>query len=256
MSSTSRKADKPAFIEKQYEFAAHIRNPEIHPRPADIESRRMNIYTELFYNNIESFISTGFPVLRELTSDDDWHAMVRDFMHRHQCKTPYFMEISEEFLDYLQNERQQANDPQWMLELAHYEWVELALSVLDEDSGMDSVDPNGDLLEHAPQLSPLAWPLAYQYPVHRIGPDFRPESPEPVQLIVYRDKDDDITFIEINPVTARLLEMIAADEATTGRQMLEQIAAEIEHPDPSAVIEGGLSILKDLRERGILTGTR
>jgi hypothetical protein len=256
MNNASHKADKPAFIEKQYAFAAHIRNPDINPRPDDIESRRMDIYSELFYNNIESFISNGFPVLRELTSDEDWHAMVRDFMHRHHCKSPYFMDISEEFLDYLQNERDQSDDPEWMLELAHYEWVELALSVLDDETSLDNIDPNGDLMEQVPALSPLAWPLSYQYPVHRIGPDYKPAAPEPVHLIVYRDNDDDITFLEINPVTARLLEMITSDTPVIGAQMLEQIAEEIEHPVPSTVIEGGLSILNDLRERSILTGTR
>ncbi|MCW9031410.1 MAG: DNA-binding domain-containing protein, partial [Gammaproteobacteria bacterium] len=48
----------------QYEFAAHIRNPALNQKPADIEARRMKIYNELFYNNIEDFIANTYPVLK------------------------------------------------------------------------------------------------------------------------------------------------------------------------------------------------
>ena len=252
MNSVSPKAEKPAFIRKQFEFAAHIRHPGINPAPQDIEPRRMNIYTELFYNNIENFVSTAFPVLREITADDDWHAMVRDFMYRHRCQTPYFLEIPEEFLDYLQNERKEMDDPPWLVELAHYEWVELALSVFDEDTDDQAFNPDGHLLESVPRLSPLAWPLAYRYAVHRIGPDQLPEKEEPTQFVVYRDDNDEIHFLEINPVTYRLLELLNQDNTLNGRQLLLRIAEEIGHPDPDAVVDAGHEIMQDLRERGIL----
>src|SRR3546814_6431904 len=35
-------------------------------------------------------------------------------------------------------------------------------------------DARGDLLAGCPLPSPLAWPLAYAWPVHRIGPDHQP----------------------------------------------------------------------------------
>ncbi len=58
---------KADFIQQQYDFAAHIRNPEQNPAPAGIEDRRMGIYRELFYNNVEGFLSNGFPVLAGIT---------------------------------------------------------------------------------------------------------------------------------------------------------------------------------------------
>lgn len=102
---------QPDFINKQYEFAAHIRDPEINPPPAELEARRMAIYSELFYNNVESFVASSFPVLRELYEDNQWHAMARDFFSRHKSTTPLFLEISQEFLIYLQSERNLENDP-------------------------------------------------------------------------------------------------------------------------------------------------
>ena len=169
---------RPGFVRKQYEFAAHIRNPKQHPRPADVEDRRMAIYRNLFYNNVEGFVSGGFPVLRKLYDDTDWHRMVRDFFARHRSHTPYFLEIAQEFLSYLEHERDpQPEDPPFLGELAHYEWVELALSISDEEPDWKSIDAKGDPMSGRPALSPLAWLLSYQYPVHEIGPELIPDAP-------------------------------------------------------------------------------
>ena len=261
MNAPSTSEPTPAFIRKQYEFAAHIRDPQTHPRPVEIEQRRMAIYRELFYNNVEGFLSSGFPVLRRLLPELAWHALARDFFARHRSHTPLFAEISREFLDYLQNERgEHPEDPPFLLELAHYEWVELALSVSDADlkDGLALADPNGDLLAGVPLLSPLAWNLSYHYPVQRIGPDYQPEQPpaEPTHLVVYRDRQDAVVFLEINPVTQRLLQLIGERAKATGLELLTQIARELDHPDPEVVIEGGRQLLRELRGRDIILGSR
>ncbi|MGZ8097046.1 MAG: HvfC family RiPP maturation protein, partial [Methylosarcina sp.] len=116
------------FKEKQREFSDYIRNPQRNPAPADVDIRRMAMYRELFFNNIESFLSGNFPVLRSLLDDARWLALVQDFFAEHVCQTPYFSEIAEEFLAYVQYERKQPGDLPFMLELAHYEWVEMALA--------------------------------------------------------------------------------------------------------------------------------
>ncbi|MEE8059263.1 MAG: putative DNA-binding domain-containing protein [Pseudomonadales bacterium] len=242
----------------QQQLASHIRNPVVVAGPAGIEQRRLKIYSELFYKNIENFISSGFPILRQIIADEPWHAMVRDFMVHHQCHTPYFLEISQEFLLYLQNDRQlMAEDPGFMLELAHYEWVELAVDIASQDLAEIEVNPEGDLLEQLPLVSPLAWSLAYQYPVYRIGVDFQPQQPseQPVYLIVYRNCQDQVGFMEANAITARLLELLQAADAISGSQVLQQLALEIQHPHPEQVLASGTEILQQLRSLDILLGT-
>ena len=254
-------AVRPDFMRRQYEFAAHIRDPVRNRAPDDIEERRMAIYRDLFYNNIEGFLSNSFPVLRELIEDQHWHALVRDFFARHRCHTPLFLEISREFLVYLEDERtDRSDDLPFLRELAHYEWVELALSVAEADElerefQEAAVAGRGaDLLDGTLKISPLAWPLAYRYPVHRISPEFIPEQPgeQLTYLLVYRDRDDAVNFVELNPVSARLLELLQDDTALTARTALRQIAAELQHPSPDVVIDGGEKMLEEWRQRGIL----
>lgn len=246
-----------SFTQQQYAFAAHIRQPDRNPAPKGIEDRRMAIYRELFYNNVEGFLSSGFPVLRELTDDDSWHAMARDFFASHHCRSPLFMEISREFLTYLEQERgKREDDFPFLHELAHYEWVELALSIAETEPGQ--IDkPDGDLLEGIPVLSSLAWPLCYQYPVHQISNDFLPKEPaeQPVYLMVYRSSDDEVGFIELNAISARLFSLLQDDCLLTGRQALEQIAVELNHPNPEVVINGGRGILETWQQRDIVLGT-
>lgn len=248
----------PEFQRAQYAFTAHVRDPNVNARPADIEDRRMAIYRNLFYNNIQGFIANGFPVLRQLYNDTDWHRMTRDFFAHHRSHTPYFLEISQEFLKYLQDERApQPEDPPFIKELAHYEWVELALSVSEDEPDWARIDPAGDLLNGRPVLSPLAWLLSYQYPVHKIGPDFRPEVPgeQPTYLLVHRDAQDKLGFMEVNPVTARLVALLEESPESTGSELLVRIAEELKHPQPEQVMQGGAQTLTQLHGAGVVLGT-
>jgi len=252
-------AEQPEFARRQREFAAHIRDPAHRPRPADVEERRMAIYRDLFFNNVASLLAGNFPVLRKLLADDHWHALVRDFFVRHRAQTPYFPEIAQEFLDYLQNGRESEPwDPPFILELAHYEWVELAVSIGEEGREKGDADPNGDLFSGIPLVSPLAWNLSYRYPVHRIGPDFRPDtpSPEPTHLVVYRTRGDDVEFMQINTVTQRLLQLLQKNPRWTGRRAVTRIVDELHHPRPEMVLEAGRQLLEDLRARNIILGAR
>lgn len=247
------------LAETQKRFAAHIRDPAHERAPGDVEDRRMAIYRELFYNNIEGFLANNFPVIRTIYNDLGWHALVRDFFVEHRARTPLFPELPREFLHYLQDVRgRRTNDPAFLLELAHYEWVELALSLDDSDPDAASFDPHGDLLQGKPVLSPLAWLLTYQFPVHRIRPDYQPVKPpdEPAHLLAYRDRDDRVCFMELNPVSARLVALLKEDSDSTGLECIEGIAAELKHPDPPKVIAAGHAVLLDLQKRGVILGTQ
>lgn len=250
-------ATRPAFQRLQYQFTAHLRDPAQHPAPAGIEDRRMGIYRELLYNNIEGFLSRGFPVLRSLYAERDWHALAHDFFARHTSHTPLFYRIAEEFLAYLQHERAPTpGDPPFLLELAHYEWVEVAVGI--DPALLPACDTDGDLLELAPVLSPLARHLAYRYPVHKICPDFQPSEPpeQATYLVVVRDREDRVGFVELNPVTSRLLKLIEQRPERSGRQQLQALAEELRHPDPNALITHGRAMLEQLHNQSILLGTQ
>ena len=250
-----------SFRQTQRDFTDHLRDPA-KPLPHSLqplEERRLNIYRELIFKNIEGFISGGFPMLRQLYSEANWLALVRDFIILHSCDSPYFLDISQEFLEYLQSERQMLpSDPVFMLELAHYEWVEMALDVSEEELPLGDLAPGEylteDLLAELPLASPLAWTLSYQFPVHLIGPDYQPESvpQQPTFLVVYRNRQHDVLFMESNALTVRLLDLLSAGEYASGLTLLEQLATEIQHPDVAVFTELGLDLMKRLQKSDII----
>ena len=196
------------FQRLQQTFAAAIRDPQNHEGPDAAPPQRLQIYRQLVYNNLESFLATGFPVVKAILSEAAWSALIRDFLRRRQCKTPYLFELAEEFLSYLQDERSRnEEDPPFLLELAHYEWVELALLTAEASPPEGNPALFQEPMSQTIYLSELAWPLAYRFPVHRIGRDYLPSSPpsDPTFLLVYRDRSDEVKFLEIGVGAYQLL---------------------------------------------------
>lgn len=243
---------EPVFQRVQRVFAAHLRDPATQPPPAAIEDRRMGIYRDLIYNNIEGFIRGAFPVLHRILPAGRWHALVREFVSHHRCQTPYFLEISEEFLQFLQAREPGEGEPPFMLELAHYEWVELALDVAPTELP-DAPAPEGPALDTRWRVSPLVWPLCYEFPVHRLGPDYQPAQPpaEPTFLLVYRNRADEVRFMASNAATVHLLQCLQAQPATGG-EALAQLAHQLQHPDPAALLKMGEELLNTLWLQDIL----
>lgn len=248
-----------ALARLQTSFAAHIRDPQSNAAPEGIEDRRMAIYRDLFFNNIKSFLAGNFPVLRSLYSNEEWTQLCRDFYRDYRCHTPLFPEIPREFLQYLQDHREQHDeDPPFILELAHYEWAELGLA-LDETS-LDAIeaDKDGDLVKGIPVLSPLAWPFSYNYPVHQIRADFQPTQPpeKHTHLLLWRRRDFEIKFMQLNTISLLLIEKMKEDAGKTGLELLTEITGIINHSKPARVIEGGTALLEDLRDKEVVLGTR
>jgi hypothetical protein len=244
---------EPGFQTTQAVFSAYIRDPFNNPQPQDVDKKRIEAYRELFFNNIESFLSSNFPVLRSLLNDQDWFELAQDFFSSHSCKTPYFSEIPEEFIAYLQQERNNPDDFPFLLELAHYEWVEMALSIAQEV--IPPSEPQVGEFELQPiMLSPLAWPLAYQYPVHKISPQFIPlETPEQATfLLVYRDIVDDVHFIEINALTFQLLQQLEKQPGRNAVHYLTALVESLPQTDPDIILKHGLNTLMELAKKTIV----
>jgi hypothetical protein len=248
------------FQDKQYAFAAHIRDPANTVAPTGVEDRRMAIYRSLFFNNLYNLLGTFFPVLRKISSDDQWRHLIREFMKVHRAKTPYFLELPEEFLAFLQNEHESLDDDYpFLTELAHYEYADLALRVSPDENDLTGIDPKGDLLKAVPVKSVLTWAFAYHFPVHRISKDFLPKetTEQPAYLAIYRRSDDKVRFLELNAVTAALLDAVENNEAAlNGEMLLRDLATRIHYPDVDALIKHGIDALEEMRKLEILIGTR
>ena len=246
----------PEFQKYQFSFTGHIRDPKANKRPKGVPARRMTVYNNLLFNNVLSLVSPCFPVAQSILGAQKWKALMREFLSSHRCRTPYFRQLPEEFLQFMQERESITGEPDFLNYLLHYEWVELALELSNKAFDARDLNVDGDLRDGRPVLTPVHMLLAYPYPVHRIGKRYQPKVAQRQEtcLLVFRDNRDAVRFILLNPVSARLVALIESGELS-GNQAVEQAVSELRHPEPAAAIEGGHAIIENLRHEGAILGT-
>ena len=237
------------FQRYQQEFTAHIRNPNVHKKPAGVVLARMAVYREAVLNNIYESVSVCFPVCQAAIGKRAWRALLKDFVKSYPAQSPIFREIPQQFLQFLNTLNSQ---PTFLAELAHYEWVELAVSALQTES--IQLSKNTHLLSERPVLTPAHMLLEYDFAVHKIAKGKLPKTTEKTYLLVFRNARFEVKFIELNPTTFQLLQLLEKNDMT-GEQALMRLAASIQHPNVDAVIAFGAEILSDLADQQAIIGS-
>ncbi len=240
------------FSTTQQLFINHIKDPDNNPVHFGIEDRRLKIYRELFFNNILGFLNTGFPVLKSLYSNEAWSALARCFFANHNCRSPYFVDISKEFVEFLSNEYSLTDeDYPFIQELAHYEWLELDISVRKLSSPQVIWDGKSEVDKF--KLSEAAQLVSYRFPVHQISTDFIPdEGAEPTYLVVYRNSNDSVNFTLVNEVTAHLLNIVSQVSFLDVNQSTSQMSEALPQIDCEVISAGTIDTLKELLSLQVL----
>lgn len=231
----------------------YIRDPES-PLPDGIDVERMGVYRDLFFNNISAFVSNAFPVLKSLYSSLQWQTLVQTFFKQHNCQSPFFSDIAEEFLVFLQHEYEMnEQDPPFMLELAHYEWLELLVSIALENPLHDFIE-KADITSMSLCLSSSAKVAQYAYDVQHISVDYQPKEPAKVPQLfcVYRDKAYEVKFLALSPLTAQVLGYLSQFESLTLAEINTWLMQTFTSMEPSHLQQGCLDLLVELSHKGII----
>ncbi len=239
-----------AFQQYQLEFTAHIRDPKANKKPAKVKDARMAVYREIVFNNIFGSVSACFPVCKNMLGARAWRKLARDFFANYQATTPIFREIPQQFLQFLQSEK---NLPVYFQQLAHYEWVELAIG--SQPTETKKLSKKIDLLKETPVLAPAHMLLEYDFAVHKISKKHMPKTAEKTFLLVFRNAENAVKFIELNPMTFELLRLIDENDMT-GEQALLRLAEALPNTNADTIIQFGAEILADLAKQGAIIGSQ
>ena len=232
------------LLKLQTNFTRHLRNPETYPVPEGLDKRRMGIYSDLIFNNIAALVSEFFPVLHKMLDKTAWDNLIREFFITWQAETPYFPQLAEEFLKFLMSRPGTNHEPEYLLPLAHYEWLELYLFI-SEHTLPDIPVTDDELRTQHIKLSELAIPASYAYPVHQIKPGWDEES-TPAYLLVARDTTDGIRFFELQPLAYELLHnMQTTDEGIKVVDWLKEKAAQLGQ-DETSFVNFGLTLVQQV----------
>ena len=241
----------------QQSFIDYIRDPLL-PLPVNTDVRHMQVYRELFFNNVMGFVSNGFPVLKSLYTDEDWQALVQRFFSQHDCKSPIFIDIAGEFLNFLQLQYQPTDsDPLFMLELAHYEWLELVVAVAQsrDDEYLLSLE---QLSLQTLYLSQTARVAQYHFEVQHIRQDYCPQRrlDTPVFFCLYQDADAEVCFLQLAPLSAQVMALLTSQSNVTLIQIINWLTNIYPQIEPQMIEQGCIQLLEQLVSKGIVLGRR
>ncbi|WP_065260376.1 HvfC family RiPP maturation protein [Pseudomonas bananamidigenes] len=241
--------------QQQRALTRYLRDPENQTPPADMNAARVNVYRDLVFNNVSQLLGGTFPVLIRIIGQERWCTLIRGFLRDYRAQTPKFGEIAEEFVGYLASEPAALSAGEWpafLVELAHYEWVEMVLQQSDAEP-LPQSDP-ALLLERPLQVSALAWPLAYTWPVQILSPEYQPPTPpaQPTLLLVRRAADFSVKFSELSPLAWRLLQRVGELPLLSGHEQLEGLAMEAGLPGTASFMDSGLVLLQQMHADGVI----
>lgn len=200
-----------------------------HAQPVEgMPAERVAVYQDLVFNNVRGFIRSAFPVLRSIVGDAQWDHSIAAFLAHSQLDSPYFIDIPRAFYDYLAHHiaghvtrhvtNQITNDasqwPDFALELAYYEWLELDLyrrtgGLQPELATPQALSDHPDALWQLGQAVEL---VACRYPVHQLSPEYQPlvAPAEPTFLALYRTSQGKIQFMQLTAVSMAVLQLLQA----------------------------------------------
>ena len=237
----------------QHTFTHNLRNPDNMCTVTNVTPDRMKLYQELVYNNIESIVRQAFPVITSILSSQQWHTLIQKFIQQNEGDSPYFFQLSEQFVEFLGSLETETLYYPFLLELAHYEWIEL-----DVELEKDEEKSHGNISEIKIYATPLKIQptvrvLGYFYPVHKISKDYLPSKPtkQPIFLVVYRNVYFNVKFMEVNVLTAQLIEVISTTNATID-QALSLVANNLQLEQTSEFLTSGKQLCLSLITKNIL----
>jgi hypothetical protein len=243
-----------AFQDLQYQFLAHCRNPKQQPLPTGFDPQGAAVYVDLLYNKFNDSLTTCFPVTYAILGETAWQNLLKDFIAEHSCLSPYYRQIPDEFVQYLQLEREVTSDLPFLAELAHFEWIELALSIAEAVSVVTVALSDTQLMESVLVFTPVLELLHYVWPVQQLNPMYQPDEPPSAatHILGFRDVEDQVQFIALNPATASLI--LQLQSGRTAKQALQELGKDLTPSGLANLMLFGTGILSDLYRQGAIIG--
>jgi len=203
---------------------------------------RFLLYRELARNNLVAPLENTFPVLQALLGNETWAQATAAFLAARTLQSPYYRDIAPAFVAWLAETGWGQDRWPAILELAHYEYLELMITRWPDSPRVDDLAPE-PFPECRLVLDPSARVVSYEFAVHRASESAPEPAQETTHLLLFRDCPGEFGVLELTELTAALL--VRAQSDALGR-----IQSDLGLADDAPLHD----LLKDLVERGALLG--
>jgi hypothetical protein len=218
--------------------------------------RRLGLYRQLVRHNVVNVIATMLERTRarlDAHVPGEFDRIVAAFLAAQGPRTPHLRDVPGELLAWAAPRwRADARIPAWLPDHAELELVDFTIGVAPrapEPPPLAEVTADRALVFGDPRvIVHLGWAA------HERRDSDEPPEQRPVHLLVYRDAEHVVRYLELTPLASEILERLFAG-TPLAKAMVDACAAS-NHPMNDAVLGGAARLLADLGERGVLLGAR
>jgi len=185
---------------------------------------------------------------------DAFDAWIERWIEAEAPRSRYFRDAAFEMVAWAAPRwAEDAAVPDFLRDLARHELVRFDVAAAPRGDG---ANVGAEIeLDRAVHFDAAVRLVRYEHAVHRLDDDEASRDQparEATALLVYRDDEHDVRFLELTPLCAAILERLLVGE--TLRAAVVGGAAALDHPLDGAVTQSTAAVLEDLRARGALLG--
>ncbi len=222
---------------------------------ATVGAERFLVYRQLVQNRmrntVRDFIERTAARLGARTLFSDFS----DFMHERAATSYYLRDVPAEFVAWVSPRwAARAETPDHLIDLANHELLEY--DIRNDHRGGEAPTGEGLALDRPLRFDGAARLMRYDYAVHRLPASVHDRTePErvPTRLLVYRDVDSRVRYLELTPLAYAALEQLIEHHQPLA-QGLQAACASLGEPLDDARLATTAQLLADLAERGVLLG--
>ncbi len=257
LAAAIRRVDAPAAIERDAEgFLA-----EFGVAGADAQAllargaQRFLIYRTLVHNRLRAATREFITRTAARRGKQAFVADFAMFMQEHASHSPYLRDVPGEFVTWAAP-RWDADPslPPYLGDLARHELLEG--EVRNDPAGGEAATGKPVALDAPLGFDGAARLMHYGWAVHRLPYSTEDRSEpdhEPTRLLVYRDRDAKVRYLELTPWAAAVLDALLGDGMPVGAGLQHAAAATGEPLDDDKLAKAAM-LFADLAERGVLLG--
>lgn len=238
------------FRQFQFALARHLRDPLSVPAPEGIPLVDAHACTQDMVNHLQELLNPAFATTRALLGEEIWALALRLFLKDAPAHTPWASTTQRAFVDHVCESPDMHHMPAWLPDLAHFEWLKSAISTAPVQWPL--CDAHGDVMQQTVVLNPTHVEAVYEWPVHCLSAEHKPDDMQNTHLSMLRDADDALQVCESSVFRGQLLDLLRAGQ--TGEQALRGMAEWLSHPAPEDLVQQGAAVMAQLQREGIVLG--
>lgn len=221
--------------------------------PHGVTESRFQVYRRLVYNNVRGFIDPCYPIASALMGEESWNRLSKAFFAEGKHHSPLFKDIPQAFLDWVET---RDDIPEWLHDLMHYEWLELAAY---QHTGEVLVETQQEISNIDPEdieviLNPTLHFGLYPRPVHQFAPntEIPPSTGEWFGVAVYRNTEHSVAFSALNATTLQLLQDLQHNPSL--HKACQSLCERMPNTDVPSLVPHVIDLLAQLHADQIVLG--